>query len=566
MPPAFGAAGWVALATGAVLVWLVVVPLVLLLISAFKPTGLIQDPGFTLRHILETYGSAWYWHLVLRTAEFAAGAAALALGLGGLLAWLVERTDMTGRALVRGLILLPMATPPFLLAISWTMLLSPRTGVINTVLMHLGLPGPVFDIYSMAGMIFVEGLSLVPSAFLVLSPAMRNIDPSLEESAQMSGAGTFRTLRRIVFPLLQPAVIGTAIYLFVVSTIVFDIPGTIGMPGRIFVLSSEVYTRIAESPTGLPQYGQVSAMSMLFVVVLIGLAISYQRIVRNGRRFVTVSGKNFRPRLFKLGGWRPVAAALVWLYFIAAVLAPIFILLWMSIMPYHVVPSWSALTLATLENHREFFRNPFIVNGTLHSIVIAVFAASVVACLSLLTAWVANKTKVPGRRVLDLIAFLPIAIPGVLIAVGLIYVYLFFNALGLYGTIWIIAIAYATVYLSFGSRSLNGVVVQLHPELEEAAQLSGASWARTMRRIVIPLTLPALGSVWLWVFSHSLRELGAALTLQGVNNATITTVLYGYWSGGEPNKAAAVGIWLLVGILLVIGVWQALQARRAGES
>ena len=257
-----------------------------------------------------------------------------------------------------------MATPPFLLAIGWIMLLSPRTGAINHVLMSVfGLAAPPFNIYSLSGMIFVEGLALVPSAFLIISPAVRNIDPSLEESALTSGAGTVRLMLRIVLPLLLPALLGTAIFLMIVSFVVFDIPGTIGMPSRIFVLSSQIYSLVTDSPQGIPEYGKVSAMALLFTAGLLTLAFAYHRLMRQSARFVTVTGKGYRPRPFKLGRWRWLAVAGVSAYFLCAVLLPLSILLWTSFMPYQGPISLAAAKAATLSNHREFFHNPFIEVG-----------------------------------------------------------------------------------------------------------------------------------------------------------------------------------------------------------
>ena len=555
------------LSMGALLGWLVLLPLAVLVISAFKPTGLLLDPGFTLRHVSETYGSAEFWRLVAMTVKFAAGATIVALLLGGTLAWVVERTDLPAPSLARALVILPMATPPFLLAIGWIMLLSPRTGAINHVLMSVfGLAAPPFNIYSLSGMIFVEGLALVPSAFLIISPAVRNIDPSLEESALTSGAGTVRLMFRIVLPLLLPALLGTAIFLMIVSFVVFDIPGTIGMPSRIFVLSSQIYSLVTDSPQGIPEYGKVSAMALLFTAGLLTLAFAYHRLMRQSARFVTVTGKGYRPRPFKLGRWRWLAVAGVSAYFLCAVLLPLSILLWTSFMPYQGPISLAAAKAATLGNHREFFHNPFIELATANSIVIAIVASTAVAALSLVTAWVSIKSRAPGRKLIDVLSFLPLAMPGVLIATALIYVYLWVKIVPIYGTIWIIAVAYLTIFLSFGSRAMNGVVSQLHPELEEAARINGAGWLRTMRRIVVPLTLPALGAVWIWVFAHCLRELTAALMLQGANNATLPALLFTYWSGGETAKAAAVGVWLVLGLLTAVVTWQVAQrvnARRA---
>jgi iron(III) transport system permease protein len=546
--------------TGALLAWLVLVPLAVLVVSAFKPTGLLRDPGFTLAHVVATYSSPQFWALTLATLQFAAGSTALALVLGGTLAWLVERTDLPAPALVRALVILPMATPPFLLAISWIILLSPRTGVINSLLIGaLGLDGPPFNIYSLGGMIFVEGLALVPSAFLILAPVARNLDPSLEESALVSGAGAGQLFFRIILPLLLPALAGTAIFLMIVSFVVFDVPGTIGMPSRIFVLSSQIYSLVADSPRGIPEYGKVSAMALMFTVGLLALTFAYHRLMRHAGRFVTVTGKAYRPRPFQLGRLRSVAVAGVALYFVCAVLAPLVILVWTSLMPFQAPISVAAARMATLANHREFFANPFIAAATANSLIVALSASTAVAALSLVTAWVSIKSRAPGRHAIDALAFLPLAMPGVLIATALIYVYLAVSVIPIYGTIWIIAVAYLTIYLSFGSRTMNGVVLQLHPELDEAARMSGAGLLATVRRVIVPLTAPGLAAVWIWVFAHCLRELTAALLLQGADNATLPTLLYSYWSGGETNKAAAVGVWLVLGLIAVVVVWQLLQ-------
>lgn len=554
------------LLTGALLAWLVLVPLAVLVVSAFKPTGLLRDPGFTLAHVIETYSSAQFWGLVGATLQFAVGSTALALLLGGTLAWLVERTDLPAPALVRALVILPMATPPFLLAISWIILLSPRTGVINSLAMNaFGLDAPPFNIYSLGGMIFVEGLALVPSAFLILAPAARNLDPSLEESALTSGAGTFQLIFRIILPLMLPALAGTAIFLMIVSFVVFDVPGTIGMPSRIFVLSSQLYSLVADSPRGIPEYGKVSAMALMFTLGLLALTLLYHRLMRHAGRFATVTGRGYRPRPFRLGRLRYVAIAAVVLYFLCAVLAPLMILVWTSVMPFQAPVSVAAAKMATLANHREFLANPFIEAATVNSIVVAVVASTAVAALSLVTAWVSIKSRAPGHRAIDALAFLPLAMPGVLIATALIYVYLAVKIIPIYGTIWIIAVAYVTIYLSFGSRTMNGVVLQLHSELEEAARMSGAGVFATVRRIIVPLAAPGLAAVWIWVFAHCLRELTAALMLQGADNATLPALLYSYWSGGETNKAAAVGVWLVIGLLAVVIIWQ-LLARFAARS
>jgi iron(III) transport system permease protein len=542
---------------GGLLAYLVVLPLGLLLVSSVKPSGFALDEGWTLKHYGAVYLDPGFYRLLANTLVFAFGSLALALTLGLVLAWLVERSDMPARGLVRGLVILPMATPPILLAIGWVMLLSPRTGVLNDALRAaFGLAAAPFDIFTFPGMIFVEGLSLVPSTFLILAPALRNMDPSLEEAALTSGSGVGFMLRRVLLPLLLPAILSAAVFLLIVGFVVFDIPATIGMPNRIFVLSSRIYYLANDAPGGLPDYGRISAMTLLLLVLLVALALAYQRLTRQAGRFATVTGKGFRPRPFRLGAWRWPALAGVAVYFVLAVVAPFAVLLWTSLLPYQARATAEALKLVSLANHAELFANPRLLLAVQNSAVAALVAATVVAALSALISWVVIRTKSPGRRWLDTLAFLPIAIPGVMISVGLIYVYLTLKFVPVYGTIWIICIAYITIYLSYGTRVTNGTMLQLHRDLEDAARLSGASWGRTMRRIVVPLLMPALVAIWIWVVAHCLRELTAALMLQSKSNVTVPALLFDYWSGGEPNKAAAVGVWLMVVLVGIVALWQ----------
>lgn len=547
---------------GGLLAYLVAVPLAVLLVSSFRPTGLPLDPGWTLDNFFVTYGDPDFYVLVWTTVQFAFGSMAGALAIGVAIAWLVERTDLPMRGLVRVMVILPMATPPVLLAIGWVMLLSPRTGFFNDLVgAALGLTEPLFDIFSLGGMIFVESLSLVPSTFLMLSPAFRNMDPNLEEAALTAGAGPWTMIRRIILPLLLPSLLAAAAFLFMVGMVVFDIPGTIGVPVGLFVLASRIVYLASDAAGGISQYNLISAIAVFFVVLLVLLAFGYRHATRQSSRFVTVTGKNYRPRPFRLRGWRWPAFALVSLYFFLATVAPIGILLWTSLLPYQAPVSFEMISKLTLANHQAFLSNQRVLQAAQNSVVIAVVAATVVAALSLLISWTVVRSRVPGRAVIDTLSFLPIAIPGAIIGVALIYVYLTISIIDVYGTIWIIVIAYVTVYISYGSRTTHGVMAQIHPDLEDAARTSGAGWLRLMRRIIVPLTLPAALAVWIWVLAHCMRELASALLLQGRDNRTLPVLLWNYWSGGEPNKAAAVGVWLVVAMLLVVALWQIMSQR-----
>ncbi len=552
-----------AAAVAALLVYLVVVPLVLLAISSFRPTGFPMEAGWTFANFTKVYTDDKFAGLIGTTAVFALCSTLLALVVGILLAWLIERTDLPGRGVFRVLVILPMATPPVLLAIGWTMLLSPRTGFFNLFLRDtLGLDITPFNVYSLGGMIFVETLALVPTAFLFLAPAFRNMDPNLEEAALTSGASAWTMVSKVLLPLLWPAIAACGVFLLIVCFVVFDIPGTLGMPARIYVLSTQIYYLTSDSPAGIPLYGQVSALGVFFLGLLFLLGYLYFRFTRESQKYRTISGKGFRPRLFKLGAWRWLACGGVMLYFLLAVLSPLAILLWASLMPYQTRPNAASLSLVTLQNHIDFLSNTLLIDAVRNSSVVAIVSGTVVALLSLVISWLVIRQKVPGARTIDNLAFAPVAVPGVMLGVAVVYVYLTLDfVFPIYGTIWILVVAYVTHYLSFGSRLANGVMVQIHPELEEAARASGASASRVLARVTAPLVWPAVAAIWIWVVAHAMRELSTALMLSSRDNTVVPTLLWDYWTGGEPTRAATVGVWLIVALAAFLSVWQYLSSR-----
>jgi len=297
-------------------------------------------------------------------------------------------------------------------------------------------------------------------------------------------------------------------------------------------------------------------------VVLTVFGFLYHAMTRNAQRFRTVTGKAFRIRPTPLGPWRWVVFGGIVLYFVLAVLLPVASLTWMSLMPYQRGFSIDALRFLTFDNHITFFRNARALLSVQNSLVIAVTAATAVGLLSLLISWLTIRSRVPGRKTLDFLAFAPVALPGVLLGVAIIYVYLSMSSIfPIYGTIWIIVIAYVTHFLSFGSRATNNVMIQLHPELEEAGRMSGASGALVLRRITFPLVQTAVIGVWVWVFAHCLRELSTALMLQGRGNTVVPVLLWNYWSNGQQPEAAAIGVWLIISGVLLLVIWQIVAGR-----
>lgn len=548
---------WAPLALVGVLVYLVLVPVAFLVVSSFKPDGFPTDPGWTLTNFGKAYGDPGFPRLLVTTLAFVAGSTALAVGLGGGLALLIERTDVYGRRLLRWLVLLPMAAPPLLMGAAWSLLLSPRGGAINQVLMSVfGLDTAPFDIHGLWGMVFVEGLVLVPTAYLMLMPPTRALDPTLEEAALASGAPIPTVFMRITIPLLLPAVLATASFIAIAGFVVFDVPGVIGIPGRVYVFSSQLFLLMTESPTGLPQYGVISALSVFFLVVLCLLAFAYRQMTRQAERFAVVSGRSGARRLIPLGKRRRALSVLPWGYVAIAGASPVLMLLWTSLLPFASVPSWSSFSSLTLTNHVGLFRDPVVVTGVVNTLTVALASATLVALLSGAAAWFGVNRSGRLGRLIEGLSFAPVAVPGVILGVALLYMYMSFSLIPIYGTVGILVVAYVTMYLAYGSRSMGSVVVQLHGDMQEAAANCGAGGLLTMRRILVPLALPGLVAVWAWVFIHAVRELSAALMLRGPENVVLTTLLWDYWSGGRSTAAAALGVWLILGMAAVIGVWR----------
>ena len=540
-----------------VLGYLVVVPLLMLVVSAFKPKGYPLEPGFTLAHVSKAFSDPLLSQLISNTVAFSAGSALVALTLGLSLAFLLERTNLPLRGWWRTVVILSMAIPPMLLAIAWTLLISPRIGAINIVFGGwLGLSGPLFNVYTLPGMIFVEGLALVPSAYLMLASPVANIGQSLDEAGAMSGAPPLRRLIRIHLPMLAPAIASAAIVLFTVGLVVFDVPGIIGIPANLFVFSTHIFNLAHNPPESIPLYGEIGALSFLFLIVLLALVLWYQRLGRQAQRFVAITGKAWHAAPMPLGNWRWPLALAVTLYGVLAIVLPFAVLLWTSLLPYQARFSMQLLDLLTLDNHLAFLRNTRALSATWNALEVALVSATAVTVLAFAVAAYTHRSAGPGRRIIDALAIAPLAIPGVMVGLALIFVYLSLDFLPIYGTIWIIVIAFVTEYLAYGSRTMGSVMVQLHPELEEAARMSGARPARVIWRILAPLFLPAALAAWIWVFAHALRALSTPVMLQGRDNIVLSTLLWGYWNTGEPTIAAAIGVWLVALLLIATVIWR----------
>lgn len=528
------------------LAYLTLVPLLFLLYGSLTSA---RAPGtFTFANYVRAYTDPAAFRLLANSATYAAGAAAISFVTGTLLAWMSERTNTPLRGLFFSLSLIPLIIPGVLFTVAWIFLLSPKIGLINVFLVWLfGLEHPPFTSYSLYAMMWVDGLHYSPLAFLLMSAAFRSMDPSLEESALMSGAGLRQTFSRITLRLAAPAMASAFFILFVRALETFEVPALLGLPAGIQVFTSKIWLATRRYP---PDFGLAGAYaSSLLLLTSIGVYF-YSRLTRETQRFATVTGKGFRPRVIDLGRWRYLTAAFLLLYLCLIVILPLFVLLWNSLLPFYMPPSIQALSSLTLSNYPVAFKFPQTVRAIRNSIVLALSSAALVMLLTSVVAWIVVKSRIRGRWLLDNLATLPVVFPGLVMGVALMLVYLTLP-LPIYGTLWILLIAYVTRFLPYGMRACSASLVQIHRELEEAAQVSGASPGAQFRRIVLPLLTPALLAGGLYVVIVSIRELGSSVLLWGPGAEVFSVILFDLWQTGLVQEVSALGV-LLTAFLFVL--------------
>ena len=407
------------------------------------------------------------------------------------------------------------------------------------------------DIYSMSGMIFVQGLAYVPTAILIFSPIVRNLDPTYEEAALVARASALQTMLRVSLPFLLPAMLSTATVLMIVGMLSFDVPAVLGMPGNVIVMSAEIY-RLMTPPIGAPEYGPSAALnSSLFVLLMIGLVL-YLKLTRRADRFATISGKGYKATRFPLRRWRPFAVAAVALYFLLAVVLPFIAVLWASFVPYFSGFDAALISKLSLSAYADVIGSERFWNAAVNAVQVAAAAAVGATVLALLVSWVVLRSRLRFAWLLDAMAMIPVGIPHLMMGVALIFLFFSLKFIPLYGTIWLIAIGHLVVYLPVASRMMQAGMLQIGAELEEAAVVARASMLDNIRRIVIPLLRPTLIAVLIWVLVHSLREFSVSVMLQSGRNEVLSTILYSFWENGKPERAAAIAVMLMMCLCVLV--------------
>jgi iron(III) transport system permease protein len=522
-----------------------------------KLTGELDE--FTLRYYEELFRELQVLGPLLNTVYFSIGSALFATIIGGVVAWIVTRTDTPLRGLGYFTAFASFGTPFILYTIGWLLLLG-KAGPVNywlRTLLHQS--GPVLNVYSLWGMVLIESFLWSPFVFLMLAASFRSMDPSLEEASAACGARLWQTLRRVSLRLMLPAFFSVILLIFIRSFESFEIPALVGLPGDIRVLTTSIYLDSQRMP---PTYGRAGAFSVLLMLAVAATLYVYFRVTREGDKFHTVTGKGYRPTVIRLGGWRYVTAALLLLYSFVLLVLPFLIVLWASLLPFYMQPSLEAFSLFTLKNFVTAIHFPKITDSIKNSILLGLGSASVVMLLTTFASWILVRTKLRGRWLLDLLTTLPLLFPGIVMGLAIMRFYLIVP-IPIYGTLWILLVAFITRYIPYGIRYTHSGLLQLHRELEEAAYTSGASWSNAMRRITLPLLTPSFLGGWVFVFLLSAKELSMSILLASPQTQVVSVAIFELWENGQVGELAAFGvIWTV--ILVSVAIIYYLIARRYG--
>ena len=541
-------------------VYIIGPPLGMTLYSAFRVPGnkLPFEGGVTwgLDNFTKVYTNGALQNTLTDTAIFAAGSVLVGFTIGFILAWLVERTDLPFRNYVFVLLLFPLMMPAIVVTIGWMLLLSNRVGMVNVVLRTF-LPffkaGPL-EIFSMYGMIIVQGFGLVTLMFIFVSAALRSMDPSLEEASRASGASFITTARRVVVPILRPSVLGAIVLGVILTTESFEVPLLLSVGADADILSTHIWYALNSSAGNPPDYGTVSALGLHFMIVTYFLFYVYHRLTKQGDRYATMTGKGFRARRYELGVWRWVMVPFVVLFLFMQSIAPLLILVWTSFLPAYIPVGQRAFEKLSLDQYRELFSDHRLPSAVANTVMVSIFAPTIAVMVALVIAWVVVRHRgAPRLRLmLDLFTSSSIAIPGVIAANAFL---LFYINLGkwvpIYGTVTVLVLVYA-YRMAVAYRLQRAGVVQIARELEEVSQTSGGSGMQTFRHVLLPLVSPSVFGAWVLLFLVAFREFTLPLIVHRATAPHVISVLvFNLW-GLDQGQAAALGVLTVVFLATVL--------------
>lgn len=549
---------YITLAVAALVVaYLALVPIGTMLYASLRSEFLGTTPGtWTFQHYADTFSAPGFGQLVLNSFLYAGATAIVCTVLGFGLAWLVVRTNTPAKGFARIAALVPLIVPGILNTVAWSLLLSPQRGPVNVLLRQAHLP--IFNVYSLVGMVFVQSMHVIPVAYLMGTAAFTSMDSSLEEAALASGSSPVRTFRSITLRMARPAILSAILLMFIQTISTFEVPQLIGVPAHHYVFVSRIYSALQTFP---PDYGTVGVLGIFVLVVACAGLLLAQRLGR-ASAVQTITGKGFRAQPQDLGRWRWAGFAAFLLFFLVAVGLPIAMLIWSSLLPGYEQPSLSALRHLTFSNFEEIVRRPGLAQSVKNSLITAFASGFIVTVLTAFIAYITVKTRIRGRGLLDGLATVPIAVPSVVMGVGVLYWYLAAPLpVHLYGSLSILIVAFVTITLPYGMRYLAPGMSQIKDELEEAATASGASWLQSFWRVFIPLLMPSLLAAFLYSVIVSFREISAAIFLYTSGTEVVSVQVYDLYSNGSYPVVAALGVVMVVFLSVLAGAVRLISRR-----
>jgi len=539
--------------------FLVCYPVVMLLLGSFAPPRGVTNTWFSL----DGYRTALFdqdaQRAIVTTIWLALVRATLALTLAVFLCWAVVRTNVPGRRVFHNLLILNFFLPLLPQIVAWSLLLSPKAGVINVWLRGLlgvGSGSGPLNIYSYGGIIFLGAFGWAGFLYLLLSPAFQAMDAALEEAARTSGASSWRTVLRITVPILLPAVLGCFSLAFVRMVESFEVELLLGTPAHIYVFTTQIYYYINQSQ--LPNYPAAIALSTV-LIALTCVVIAIQAKLLGRRSYVTVTGKSYRRTPVDLGPWKWLVFGGLVAFFAIHLALPLIMLVAGSLQRTTLDFQMSAFTL----DHWKILGNAEVWQSLKNTLFVGVVAATVGMLVVSLSSYIVMRTKLAVRGPLDVFTWVPYMVPSFVLGVGFLWAVLKGIPLPfpLYGSLALLMIAFIVRLIPFGARLMNGTMVQLSSELEESARTLGASWVQTARKIVLPILSPSLAIGWLLSMITVIRDLSTIILIYGPKSKMLAVTFFSYWTSGALEDAAVIGLFMAIIGFALVGVVRLLQRR-----
>ena len=538
----FGTAQMILTLSIGVLVIFVAFPVVLIFINAFWD----NNGAFNAADVVTVLKEPDTYQALLNSFIIAMGTTIGSTIIGTFFAWLVTRTDLPYKKFMKGMFLVPFMLPSFIGALAWKMLLSPRAGYINRFFMDtFGFDSPIFNIYSYAGIILVEIMYLFPFVFIQVCGALERMDPTLEESARISGAGLGTITRKITIPLVMPSILSGALLIMLYSMAHFGTVAVLGIENGIFNIPTLIYERIHQSAGSFESIRTGTVLATMLVICAALIIWTQNKILGKGR-YQIIAGKSFRPMELKLRGLRMPLLILCCAYIGFTIVLPTAVIFLVGGLPTYGLPfTWENLSL---ENYRFIlFEHKLTRDAIFNSVTLGLAAAVITMFAGVMISYVIVKMKVRGKGVLEFLGMLPFSVPGSVIALGVILAWSGKFGVNLYNTVWIILVAYIARYMAFSLKANSAALEQVHDSLVEAARACGATMWQALRDIVLPLVRPGMLAAFFLIFLPSLRELTVSIMLYAPTTRTIGVAIYTLNEDGETVVSAA-----LAGIALIL--------------